>query len=105
MAIRPTAIVFVLCIFVLLNASDARLLGNKTMSKEKVMRRYLVENGLGLTPPMGYVRRITVKNMIFGSDFFVKSCYKSPKIIFFVMDILFLSNFPSCTNVNDSNIL
>ncbi|KAK2456124.1 alpha-galactosidase [Trifolium repens] len=54
MAIRPTAIVFVLCIFVLLNASDARLLGNKTMSKEKVMRRYLVENGLGLTPPMGW---------------------------------------------------
>ncbi|KAK2402317.1 alpha-galactosidase [Trifolium repens] len=54
MAIRPMAIVFVLCIFVLLNASDARLLGNKTMSKQMVMRRYLVENGLGLTPPMGW---------------------------------------------------
>jgi hypothetical protein len=82
MAIRPTAIVFVLCIFVLLNASDARLLGNKTMSKEKVMRRYLVENGLGLTPPMGYVRRITVKNMIFGSDFFLKVVTSRQKLYF-----------------------
>jgi len=57
MAIRLMAMVFVLYIILVLNANvpstDARLLGNKTMSKEKVIRRYLVENGLGLTPPMG----------------------------------------------------
>lgn len=57
MAIRLMAMMFVLHIILLLNANVpstyARLLGNKTMSKEKVIRRYLVENGLGLTPPMG----------------------------------------------------
>ncbi|KEH42877.1 alpha-galactosidase-like protein [Medicago truncatula] len=58
MAIRLMAMMFVLHIILLLNANVpstyARLLGNKTMSKEKVIRRYLVENGLGLTPPMGW---------------------------------------------------
>jgi hypothetical protein len=57
MAIRLMAMVFVFYIFLLLNANVpstyARLLGNKTTSKEKVIRRHLVENGLGLTPPMG----------------------------------------------------
>lgn len=54
-----TTVVFVLCIFVVLNASasDAtRLLLNKTatgnVSREKI-ERYLLENGLGQTPPMG----------------------------------------------------
>lgn len=55
------ATVLALCILVVLNASAscaARLLGNRTtsvtvsMSKEHI-RRYLIENGLGPTPPMG----------------------------------------------------
>ncbi|XP_061369452.1 alpha-galactosidase-like [Gastrolobium bilobum] len=54
------AIVLASCILLLLNAnasSAARLLANKTredsMSTEKV-RRYMLENGLAQTPPMGW---------------------------------------------------